>query len=704
MSRSLSRVLWFVCLWLVLPSLAAQDLSRDQFRIDFNKAIELADEKMIDKAVKRGSYHALNYYEALYWEKDAGKADAAAKCLALQASWKRCFENGDTVEQLDRWLSGSDNQSRQLLQRSRDQSYKLWVNYSDVISKDLKKPEYEQAMQQFMDLARNAESIGHAMEIAEQWNFASVVGFKMPDKNLTNRRDVLFAMEQFVEARKRWNLTFDDHYVRAVQFVKDEKVRLVEDEKLGEKKKAEGYAADSKGVESLVVPNVAEVKHPLKFEAMATIEEPDFGSRTGPLPAFWWMASVGKAGTSAAMPWFRKRTIYLHRTGPAKAGIAFDSGETKNIMPVDISSKGKVSTFWLDADKKMPYAMVFWTGSDREMVNDAECNLQPSDMVCNVYYHSASSWKTTIGTDQVTLYDDNANGNPGDSNPFDPEYKVNTLGEHDTDGTVVPLLDSMRVGKGPRMPYSEFVKLATGWVHMKKGNGDEVGVRPFNPEYVKPGKIKVVWAGAKPTAPTQLVVRGVGDLQTAMFDVAGGKEVEVPAGEYGVLWGRIQIGKGARSQVATIYAGKSQPFKVEADKVYELKMGAPFTLEFNRRGDENATLHALKILLVESSGCILSELHGINLACEVLAAKEADGKGATVVGKFVRFTDPELVNKAAGRHNRVGTLVATFPMPEGYRDGELELKLAKPLPAPGMKLSLSIKKHPLLGDVKSAWQ
>ena len=68
---------------------------------------------------------------------------------------------------------------------------------------------------------------------------------------------------------------------------------------------------------------------------------------------------------------------------------------------------------------------------------------------------------------------------------------------------------------------------------------------------VKGGKIKLVWNGPKPTAPVQLVVQGEGDYQTALFDVAGGKEVEVPAANYRVIWGRMMIGKGPRSQVAS---------------------------------------------------------------------------------------------------------------------------------------------------------
>jgi hypothetical protein len=199
----------------------------------------------------------------------------------------------------------------------------------------------------------------------------------------------------------------------------------------------------------------------------------------------------------------------------------------------------------------------------------------------------------------------------------------------------------------------------------------------------------------------QLVVQGSGDFKTALFDVASGKEVEVPAGQYTVIWGRIQNGKGVRAQVASLFQGESKPFAVEEGKVFELKMGAPFRIDFTRRGDANASIDALRVHLKEASGCVLAELHGISLACEVLAAKEADGKGQKVVGKFLRFTDAELVNKAAEKYNNLGLLTACFPMPDGYRSGELVL--AVKLPGDGLKLALSIKKHALFGTVGSVW-
>ena len=107
-------------------------------------------------------------------------------------------------------------------------------------------------------------------------------------------------------------------------------------------------------------------------------------------------------------------------------------------------------------------------------------------------------------------------------------------------------------------------------------------------------------------------------------------------------------------------------------------------------------------LVEEASHCVLTELHGISLACEAVAAKEVDGKGAKVYGKFVRFTDPELVNKAAIQYRNLGLLTACFPMPDDYREKELILELK--LPAEGMKVGLQIKKHPLFGKLDSPWQ
>ena len=701
--RRMLPVLLFLLPWLS-PALPAQEPTKEQFRAEFNSGVQIADERAIDKAVKRAPGLAAEYYEELYWEKDAGRPEAAAKCVALQASWRRSFEDSDTLEQLDRWCSGATPQVRQVVTNARNGAYKVWGHYTDVVTKGDVQADYELALQQMMEVARNVESVGHNLEIASVWNLAAVIASKIPAKTLAHRRDAVFATEQFLAARKAWNFTFDVHYIRSAEWVKNEKAKLETEAKNEDKRKAEGYDPDAKGVDSLVMPNAVEQKHALTFEPLPGWEDRDYGSKTSPVPAFWWMASTTTVGSNRKLDWFHARDLYLLRTGASKFAIGGDPTDAKSAVEVDVSPKGKVSTFWLDADRKRPYAMVFWIGSDRELVNESEQNLAPNDDVANVYYRSASSWKAAIGPDTVTLYDDSADGVPGGADPWGKEFHVPTFGAHDVEkGTPAPLLDSMRVGKGPRVPFSEFVKLSTGWVHLRKGPGDDVGVRPLNPEYVKSGKVKLVWSGPKPSAPVQLVVQGEGDYRTAFFDVAGGKEVELPAADYRVIWGRLQNGKGARVQLATLLGGESKPFTVEAGKTLELKMGAPFVLQWARRGDATVSIDALKILVSESSGCVLSEWHGSNLACDVLAAKAADGKGSKPVGKFERFTDPELVNEAAKRHNNIGVLCACFPMPDGYRNGELVLSGIK-LPADGMKVMLHAKKHPLFGELKSAWQ
>jgi hypothetical protein len=497
---------------------------------------------------------------------------------------------------------------------------------------------------------------------------------------------------------------FDEHYIRSREWAKAEKLRMEELAKADEKRRAAGYDPNAKGVDTLVMPGVQDTQ-PLAYEALAAWEtELDYGPRNGPVPAFWWMAPLGKEGTHRKLEWFQQVPLYVVRLGAAKFGVSLDPADAKKAVEIDVSPKGKPSGFWLDADHKRPYAMFFWCGSDRERVGEAECNLQPSDDVANIHYRSAASWKATIGGEAVTFFDDSANGHPCDADPFEPPLRVHSLGDHDGEGTVSPLLDSMRIGKGPRVPFSEFVRLASGWVHVRRagGAGDSVVVRPLNPEFVKTGKVKLAWNGPKPAAPAQLVLQGSGDYRTALFDVASGKEVEVPAGQYSVIFGRIVVGKGARAQTAVLHRGSAAPFDVEPGKTCELKMGAPFTIVFSRRGDENAEIDALKIHLREASGCVMTEFHGMSIVPEVLAAKAEDGKGAKVVGKFVRFADWELVRKASEKAANLGNLVACFPMPEGYRDGDLVLKVK--LPGPGMKVGLSVKKHPLFGVLTSAFQ
>ena len=701
------RSLLALCsLFLCALALPAQDeLPADQFRAEFQRGLDTKDDTAMDRAIKRSPSAALLWFEELVLLQNAGDAAVAPKVAAVTASWTRAFESGDAPDRVLRWASGASAKQLEMMRDCRRDATKVWKVFQDDVEKNPTREGVLQIYESYQKLAEATVGFGHSLLAAEMWNLAAVVAGRMPKPTTEDRKRTLTATEEFLRLRKDWGFTGDTHYMRNSDYVKAEKTRLDDEAKKSEKRKAEGYSADAKGIDALVKAGVAEAKHELKFEPLANLDELDYGPRNGPVPAFWNLISLGKEGEQRKFDWFKRSDLYLARTGAAKFAISVHSNELKDLVEVDVSPKAKISPFWLDAAKKQPYAMAFWIGSDREMVNEAACNLTIAPEVANIYYRSAASWKTQVGADPVTLYDDDADGTPGDADPFSTPWKSEMLGVHDDktdgEGTPVPLLDSMRVGKGPRMPFSEFVKLSTGW-HYVQVKGESLNVRPLNPEYVKTGKLKLVWSGSKTAAPAQLVVRGAGDYQSAFFDLAGGKEVEVPAGEYHVLFGRIVVGKGPRVQMATLYRGDSESFLVEAGKVKELKMGGPFTLSWKRDGDDPAVIDALTLIVKDGLGCAYTQWHGLSLACDVLASSQPDGKGAKVVGKFVPFTDADLVNEAAKVHQQLMQQTACFPMPEGYKQGPLQLKVD--LPAAGMKLQLVVKKHPWFGVVQSLWK
>jgi hypothetical protein len=696
----LSLVLFLACLGLV----RAQDPEMTKFVTDLDQAIQLKDDKLVDKAIKQRPGKALTYFQEVKIGVWSGRAkDNQPKVDILKAAWLRCFENGQTLEKLNGWIEAQDNKSYESFQKYRNNVIKAWSMEQEA-EKAQDKPLFEKARDTLMEVARQMESTGHKIEAAEAWNLVAVCISKMPNKTLQDRRDGVFALEQFVAFRQAWDWTRDTYFNGNQGFLKSEKVRIEQDAKAGEKRKAEGYGDAAKGIDTLVMPKVNEESSDLTFEALAAWDaELDYSQKGGPVPAFWWNLAYGKDVKSQQMNWFRRQELHLARLGASKFAVTTNPADAKLNQEVDVSSKAKASTFYLDAEKKTPYAMFFWTGTDKERIGEAEVNLQPSDVNTPVYYRSAASWKTVVAGEPVVLYDDNSNGKPMDGDPMDGKFPMHTLGAATTEA---PLLDSMRIGKGPRVPFSEFAYVGGAWRWIHRTNDLKLGTKPLNPEYFKTGKVKLVWAGPKPTAPAQLVIRGLGDFATACFDVASGKEIEVPAGEWQVLWGRILQGKGPRAQMGTIYTGDAKPFAVEAGKVYELKMGAPFSLAFERGGaetDPEVKIDATRMSVRESSGCLIAELQGMSVVPEVLAAKDKDGKGAKVIGKFQKLSDPELLNVISNNkaYRDLGLMLACFPVPEGSKD-TMELRVK--LPAPGFKVGVTMKKHPLFGELKSAFQ
>jgi hypothetical protein len=694
-------------LFVLTSALRAQEMSEADFQKAWKQGVDLEDEKVMDRAVKQGSRHVIQHFESLALQARSGTdAVAERQCELLMASWKRNFENTDTLEKVQRWADGATTQLYNKLQQIRTTSGRLWNDYTSKVATGTIKKDYQSCMEDYQKLARAAESIGHYYEASELWGLASVVGSKMPEKTLEDREAVVFAIEQQLLNRDNWGYTFDTHYARNKGFVESEIEAIKEARKKADKRKDEGYDANAKGIDALVMPNVPAKKYELKFAPLKDwSKDLDYGPRGGPVPAFWWLDSLRENGSSQQMGWFTAQPMYLIRRGTNKFAVHFKPTDEKDAIEISANSRAKPSTFYLDAEQKRPYSMFFWVGTDQEATGITKLNYAPTSKFVNVYYRSASSWKTTIEKESITYYDDDASGTPGNGEPFKGELKSHLVGDPNGDGALVPLFDSMEVGKGDRVPYSKFLKLADGWHYQEIATGFDVSVRKLNPEYVKSGNVKLSWKGSKSARPDQIVIQGKGDYAGAIFEIAGGKPVEVPAGEYRVIWGRIVNGKGARVQTAQLYpSADSESFLVKAGETFTLEMGEPFVLDFERKGDQTATIDALSICVKEKSGCRIVGVHGTSLDCEVLASKTGTSKGAKSVGSFVPFTNDQLIVKATEQYRNLGFLVACSPMPKGYKEGELVLEMK--LPEDGMKLGLAVKKgkHKFFGKLGTVWK
>lgn len=701
-------LLVLLCL-LLCPWLRAQDPDMNKFLAEFSKALEYNDEKAIDKAVKNNARAAIRHFQDIKINLVlSGKTEGQQTVNALRASFPRCFEGAEVIDRLERWADRQDKdtyQSYLKLQRALIQCYGL----RDAAFKDTtNRKTTDDAVRDMVKVAQAFEHNGHLLDASEAWALASETLNKIPDRSVEDRRTSMLYIDRCLEARKSWSWTKDATYIQNEQYAKAEKIRIEEAVKEEQARVAAGYDPNARGIDALLMPGAKEDIHDLEFEMLKDWEQLDYCQKGGPVPSYWWQGNLNNQAnaTEAPLPWFRKTSLFLVRESATstKYAVSCKPKEPKATFEIDAGPKGKPTLFYLDDARRVPYAMFFWMGGDKERVGEADVNMAPVPENIAIYYRSAASWRTHVGTEKLTFYDDSGNGSPLDNNPSKDELKLYTLGQPE-EGVIVPLLDSMQIGKGPRVPFSEFVHLPTGWFHLRPPADGKIGLRAFNPEFLKTGKVKLVWNGPKPTAPVQLVIQGKSDYATAFFDIAGGKEMDVPCSEYRVIYGRILQGKGARLQTATIWPGTSKPFTVLPGKVTEVKMGAPFGLAFERGGsDPEVEIDGRKILLRESSGCIFAEPQNMVPVPEVLAARAADGKGAKVIGKFLKLDDPELLNKVASAkaNTQLRLFAAYFPVPEDLKDGSMTMKCK--LPAAGMKVGLSIKKHPLFGKVDSEFK
>src|SRR5690606_10974720 len=200
---------------------------------------------------------------------------------------------------------------------------------------------------------------------------------------------------------------------------------------------------------------------PLECETI-DLGKVDMHPRGGPVPLMWYAVRV-EGETPAKLPFFKARDLFLMRTGATRYGIALEGGpevvQEEKYVPIEVKNRVKEpSVFWLDAERQKPYAMWFWVGGQQETFQGINQNLAPTPEAASVYYKSATSYRTEVDGTDVVFFDDNANGEL-----FEDPRAVGLQDRHVGDGpdhpVVVPMFDTMKIGKSAVQPLSEWVKI-----------------------------------------------------------------------------------------------------------------------------------------------------------------------------------------------------------------------------------------------------
>lgn len=698
----LAFLVWAVCG--LAAAAPAQKDSYDEYTQAITQAIRLGDEKRLDKAVRDNPVHTVSHYRGLVLSmlRDPNVENVDDR-RALEQSWERVYE-GRTLDFMNRWLQTLDQSAL----RQYDNAQKALAQaYAELARLEREKigdrGPYLALIESLRKIAQLFEQIGDPLDASDAWGMVTRVYTVIPDRTLEDRKEGVFAMERFMEHRKSWQWTKDSYYLQNQNWLKAEKESLEEADAAVEKRKAEGYAGETRGVDAYLVPDAdeKEIVGDLEFELLTKLKT-DMCMQGGPIPMQWAAVTVQEAGP-ARFPWFTGADIFLVRPGANDYGITLDGTEPdpkkNHFVEIEVASKVRdPSEFELDAAGNVPYAMWFFVGGSQETYQGINQNLAPTREAAVVYYKSASSWVTDVDGTEVTFYDDNSNGKLFEEDPYAYGLKDRNIGAGPDQEVAVPAYDSMKIGRGPVQPYSQWVKIEDTWYHVRgKDDGTKVGFRPTNPEYFKTGSIQLDWSGGRSTEPAVLIVQGYGDFANARFDVSSGKPVEVPVGEYEVTYGRIESGKGARMMTANIFPGELERITVKEGETTDLELGAPFRLDFAKKGgDMEVEIDALTIRVRGRGGEVYTHINGAAPAPEVLVARSEDGKGAREQGEFVPIRDPETMNAVSQRHTELGSHVGFYPIPKGST-GETVLKVHVPT---GHFVGLQEKKNKLFGKLE----
>lgn len=485
------------------------------------------------------------------------------------------------------------------------------------------------------------------------------------------------ALGLIIEAREKWELE-DSYYFQS----KEAYASLVG---LGygpdgtQRPPAGGAAPASAPAAPTPAAEGAPVEIELAFEAVEQIEQFERpGYELDPAYPSWPSVWIGptKKGDMVSFP-DGKRPDF---TRVASAELTVD-GNRDGQPDTTLKVTGNLGVMRFDVgsgEEQRPWACLWVTGTDKEMFQGMEVNLQPTDENMSIFVAPAASMVGTLAGVPVRVFDDNMDGIYGSAPQVWPHKGI-------VDGFLQPNMDSIAIGGSKRArPWSELQQIGNAWYKLEPKRGGRA--LSATPTSVQTGAVKLE---SKGPAPDRVIIKSVDKEHYYDLVEGGAKGVQVPIGRYQLYMGFIREGKRRDVTKALILPGKA-PIQVDvvAGGTAVLKLGAPYGFDFAFALDgDKLTVEGATVAVVGVAGERYERTWNCRPLPEVSWRKAGSKKGEKP-RKLDAIMDAQAMYEAGWEY-------AFLPSRTIY---DVDKNLG------AVELQLTQKKHALFGSIESAWK
>ena len=691
----------------------------------FDSAFQTDDQKGMERAVGKYPGEAVEYFEQLANNYNiSGDSRLAPRMDKLKELFKKV--HGSTIlEKIEGYTSEWGEEERKL-HRACEGKYRQHFGALKAWQAGKKEEDKQNAYKMLQESMDGYKELGdlYRYSIALLSKFALLRDTQKESVELMEKQDAIIT--EFLKIRGE-DLDFkrDKDYAAWDNWLKGFKRSLETAKKGGGlpgdiAKRQKEQEKDAKPQQAELTKYLPGSKWTRVMMEISLMKEPTdsicaFGS-SNPLD---WNAMAIEGTAATQMKSFKDGEFYIHRTGANKWFGQTDK-DGKMAKPAKLSIGNKPKAAWVpyfktgETTKPYDYGFFFWTGGSQQNLFGLNLNLAPQwgqRKFALLFYRSAVVLHANIEGTKLELYDDNFNGIVGEDPAKlivgDPRFGTG-LGEKTAMGH--PAFDSMRIGKSKYLqPFSRYIHIGDYWYKLNVlGNNENLNYRPMDPANIPTGLVKMDFKGPSKAKPDYLVIQGQGFLKGAYFDIAHApaKGIEVPAGQYVIYYGRILNGEGARAMNATMLMGDSKPIDVRAGELNKIKVGAPYTIEFesSQVGDDiivDSSKFWVKGSAGERYGCIGSEV----LEPELIWSTKNTGSKGKVLGSWRRMKSIEDFSTIRTKYKAYDLHIPYFCVADNAdKTVDIKLTVKKPVKSGAFFVAVRQRKHKLFKKLEHVWK